>query len=99
MTERPTPTPAQRSGHTSPHRGHTTPYPSPTVRRYRQHWLWPVLDDDGNLDYWDIHHPDDPHGEGDPICEGLSTLADARAWVTAQAREDRWIRALDRLVI
>jgi len=53
-----------------------------TTTRYRKHHLWPVLDDDtGKLDYWDVHHPDDPHGEGDPIAEGFGTLAEAKAWL------------------
>lgn len=69
----------------------------PTVYCYRRYWIWPVLDDDGNLDYWDIHHPDDPDGEGDPEAQGLSTLADARAWITQRTRDEAWIGAIDHI--
>ena len=71
---------------------------TPSPYRYRQHLIWPVLDDDtGALDYYDIHHPDDHNGNGDPIAEGLATLAEAKKWIDDYRNEQRWISALDRL--
>jgi hypothetical protein len=74
---------------------HTAPIARPSAYTYQGFTLWPVLDDDDRLDYWDVHDPLDPRGEGDPLAEGLATLAEARAWVRAEVKERRWIIALD----
>lgn len=67
---------------------------TPQPRKYFQYVLWPVLDDDGQLDYWDIHHPEDEDGESDPLAEGFGTLTDAKKWVKARHRDDLFLRAL-----
>ena len=67
------------------------------VSQYHRFWLWPVYDDDtGRLDYWDIHEPTDPRGEGNPIAEGLSTKADAQAWIRQHLRDTALERTLER---
>lgn len=65
-------------------------------RRYLGYWLWPVLDFDGSLEYWDVHEPDDSHGEGDPVAFGFGAKEDATEWVRNRVKEDRLFRALDR---
>ena len=70
---------------------------TPSPRIYMGHTLFPVLDDEtGQLDYWDVHHPLDPHGEGDPLAEGFSTLSDAQSWVRERKQQDRLMKAIDR---
>lgn len=69
-----------------------------TRRTYRGYHLCPVLNDEtGKVDYWDVHDPEDPRCEGDPIGELLATLADAQQFVNALRRDDALIRAFDRL--
>lgn len=71
---------------------------TPTVTTYMRHHVWPVLDDDtGRVDYYDVHHPDDPHGEGDPVGELFPTIAAAREYIRDIVRagtfEDAFFRA------
>lgn len=66
-----------------------------TRQRYLKYVLWPVLDDDGKLEYWDVHHPEDERGECHPVGEGFGTLAEAKAWIKARHDEDVMIRALE----
>lgn len=67
----------------------------PTVHRYRRHWLWPVLDDDGKLEYWDVHAPEDGRGEGEPLEQGFSTMTAAKQWVDERIRLVGWIDFID----
>lgn len=70
-----------------------------TRQRYLKYVLWPVLDDDGKLEYWDVHHPEDERGEGDPAAEGFGTKQAAKDWIKKRVKEDRWIRSLDRMMM
>jgi hypothetical protein len=71
---------------------------TPTVTTYMRHHVWPVLDDTtGRVDYYDVHHPDDAHGEGDPVAELLPTRADAHAWIRDHVRDMSIERAFDRM--
>lgn len=68
---------------------------APSPRTYFGYTLWSVLDDEtGELDYWDIHDPDDPRGEGDPLAEGFTTLTEAQEWVRHDLCEKRVIALL-----
>ncbi len=70
---------------------------TPTVTTYMRHHVWPVLNDDtGRVDYYDVHHPDDSHGEGDPVGELFATRADAHAWIRDRMRGIAFERAFDR---
>lgn len=75
------------------------PQPRLTREQYFRYWLWPVLDFDGTLEYWDVHDPEDEHGEGDPAAEGFGTKQAAKDWVKQRVKEDRWIHSLDRMMI
>lgn len=58
-----------------------------TDRWYKGYLLFPVLDDQGVVEYWDIHENNGEHSaDCDPIAWGLPTLAAAKAWVTADVR-------------
>lgn len=66
-------------------------------RKFMGYTLWPVLDDAGQIEYWDVHDLDDELGEGDPVSFGHSTEAAAKVWVRQTVKEDRFIASLDRL--
>lgn len=65
--------------------------------KYFGYWLYPVLDEDRKLEYWDIHEPNDPHGEGEPAEQLFATKEDAKNWVKRRIRDDAFIGGLDRL--
>jgi hypothetical protein len=67
--------------------------------QYRGYWIWPVLDDHDKIEYWDVHDPDDPHGEGEPVAFGLSTKRLAQEWITTQVRDDRIIAQFERMTL
>ena len=67
----------------------------PQARWYKGHLLFPVLDDNQTIEYWDVHENNGEHSsDHDPIAWGFSTLADAQAWVTT---EQRYIRTKQRI--
>lgn len=68
-------------------------------QEYRGYWLWPVLDDDGKIEYWDVHHPDDRLGEGDPLAQGFATKVLAQEWITTEIRERSLIDLFDRMTM
>lgn len=60
-------------------------------RWYKDFLLFPVLDDDGVVEYWDVHENNGEHSsDHDPVAWGFSTLADAKAWVNS---EKQYLRA------
>lgn len=70
---------------------------TPTVTTYMGHHVWPVLNDDtGRVDYYDVHHPDDPHGEDYPVADFFATRADARTWIRKHVQAMELERAFKR---
>lgn len=57
--------------------------------------MWPVVDDDGKLEYWDVHDPEDPHGEGDPVAEGFRTKAQAKQYIYERRKNEAFMRGLE----
>lgn len=67
------------------------------ARWYKNYLLVPVFDDDdGTLDYWDVHeNHDEQTVDCDPVAWGLLTLAEAKAWVNKNRLLDRTIAKLE----
>lgn len=57
--------------------------------------MWPVVDDDGKLEYWDVHDPEDPHGEGDPVEEGFGTMVEAKRFIRKRVKDDAFLRGVE----
>lgn len=76
---------------------------SASVERFRRFTLWPILDDDGAVGYWDIYEPCGCARPSECECAAMTsepvatadTVAEARRIVIPLAREWRQNEAVE----
>ena len=70
-----------------------------TRHTFMRFTICPVLDDDGNLQYWDIHEPDDPDCNGEPVAEFFAKIEDAKNWIRTRICDERLERLFGESII